>query len=218
MQGTFFNCFISAIVGAISAAGTSWYLAEHAAPTENAPAGVVAADQNRFKELVVDSLIVNDSVLLVDPETQTATLEIKDGSLFAQRGLYAEKVGAMRVLAQKLQSTPEDPVDMTSPVFGELAINEDGGAYLALLSPRESHAVTLGFDKNEKGCVLSKNNDDNSMVAQAVFLKPSASEATQPNANALGAATPPVGGQAAPADATADAQAVAESPEAAPIQ
>ncbi|MBP5621705.1 MAG: hypothetical protein J6X44_06795 [Thermoguttaceae bacterium] len=218
MQGTFFNCFISAIVGAISAAGTTWYLAEHAAPSENAPVNVVGANQNRFKELVVDSLVVNDSVLLVDPETQTATLEIKDGSLFAQKGLYAEKVGAMRVLAQKLQSTPEDPVDMTSPVFGELAINEDGGAYLALLSPRESHAVTLGFDKNEKGCVLSKNNDDNSMIAQAVFLKPSASDAPQSSADSVSATTPPVGGQSAPAATTTDSEAVAENPSAAPIK
>ena len=205
MQGTFFNCFISAIVGAISAAGTTWYLAEHAAPSENAPINVGGDPQNRFKELVVDSLVVNDSVLLVDPETQTATLEIKDGSLFAQKGLYAEKVGAMRVLAQKLQSTPEDP-------------NEDGGAYLALLSPRESHAVTLGFDKNEKGCVLSKNNDDNSMIAQAVFLKPSASDAPQPVADSVSAATPAVDGQSAPAAATTGSEAVAGNPDAAPIK
>ena len=87
MQGTFFNCFISAIVGALSAAGTTWYLAAHTAPNPNVPGKVADADQGRFKELVVDSLVVNDSVLLVDPETQTATLEIKDGSLFAQKGL-----------------------------------------------------------------------------------------------------------------------------------
>ncbi len=201
MQGTFFNCFISAIVGALSAVGTAWYLEDHSATTQNVPVNV--GDQNRFKELVVDSLVVNDSVLLVDPKTQTATLEIKDGSLFAQKGLYAEKIGAMRVLAQKLQSTPDDPIDMTSPVFGELAINEDGGAYLALLSPRESHALTLGFDKNEKGCVLSKNNDDDSMVAQAVFLKPSAVDAAEEIV-----AKESVGETKAP-----DAEVVAEKPQ-----
>ena len=79
-----------------------------------------------------------------------------------------------------MQTTPDNPLDLNSPVFGEIAINEDGGAYLALLSPRESHSVTIGFDKNEKGCVLSKNNDDKSMVAQAIFLRPSASDAETP--------------------------------------
>lgn len=215
MQGTFVNCLLSAIVGVIAAAGTTWYLAEHSAPEENAPANLVESEQaavKEVKELVVDSLIVNDSILLVDPETQTATLEIKDGSLFAQNGLYAEKVGAMRVLAQKLQSTPEDPVDMSSPVFGELAINEDGGAYLALLSPRESHAVTFGFDRNEKGCVLSKNNDDDSLIAQAVFLRPSASATAQPE---------PEPAQAGAAEKTPDmtaADVAAENTTAAPVQ
>ena len=70
--------------------------------------------------------------------------------------VYTPKSRRDAVLAQKLQSTPEDPVDMSSPVFGELAINEDGGAYLALLSPRESHAVPLIRQKRERMRALEK--------------------------------------------------------------
>ena len=157
MQGTFVNCLLSAIVGVIAAAGTTWYLAEHSAPEENAPTNLVESEQaavKEVKELVVDSLIVNDSILLVDPETQTATLEIKDGSLFAKM-VYTPKKSARCSAGEScspLQKTPS----ICRVRLWELAINEDSGAYLALLSPRESHAVTFGFDRNEKGCVLEK--------------------------------------------------------------
>ena len=58
MQGTFVNCLLSAIVGVIAAAGTTWYLAEHSAPEENAPTNLVESEQaavKEVKELVVDS-------------------------------------------------------------------------------------------------------------------------------------------------------------------
>ncbi len=173
MSGSFFNCFISAVVGAASAVGTVWYLSDNSEPNGIEP----SSDAISARRLEVDSLVVRDSLLLIDKTSSEPTLELREGSLFAQKGVYAEQIGAFRLLGQKIQATPDDPLDANSPVFGELAINEDGGAYVALLSPRESHSVTVGFDKNEKGCILSQNNEDMSMVAQAIFLRPDASDA-----------------------------------------
>lgn len=169
MSGLFLNVAISAFVGALASVGTVWYLSansneNHLAASENAA--------TKIKKLETETLVVNDSLLFVDPETQEPLVEIRDGKIFAQRGIYAEHLGAWRVTAQKLQTTPEDPLSPKSAIFGELAVTDDGGGYLALMSPKESHSVTIGFDRNEKGCVVSQNNEDHSVAAQAVFFKP----------------------------------------------
>ena len=176
MQGTFFNCLISVVAGAVSAVGTVWYLSDASrVPTAQTPSSAnIAAEEP--SSLEVTDLVVTGRILVVDPETQTATIELNAGTIVAQQGVYAEKVSAFRILGQKLQATPDSPLDSNSAVFGELAVNEDGGAYIELLSPRESHSVTVGFDRDEKGCILSQNNDDSSMVAQAIFLKPRAED------------------------------------------
>ena len=190
MPGSFFNCFISAVVGAASAVGTVWYLSDNSETNGlETNSDVISA-----RRLEVDSLVVRDSLLLVDKTSSEPTLELREGSLFAQKGVYAEQIGAFRLLGQKIQTTPDDPLDANSPVFGELATNEDGGAYVALLSPRESHSVTVGFDKNEKGCILSQNNEDMSLVAQAIFLRPDASDASE-----------------APSSSSADSEGTAQS-------
>ena len=93
-------------------------------------------------------------------------------AIFAQRGVYANHIGAWRFTAQKFQTTPEDPLSSDSPVFGEFAVDQNGGGYLELLSSQESHAVTLGFDSNERGALVSKNNDVGVSSTQALFLKP----------------------------------------------
>ena len=91
--------------------------------------------------------------------------------------IYAERVGAYRVLSQKLIATPDNPLDPKCAVYGQLSVDQYGGAFMELLSPRESHSITFGFDRNEKGCVVSRNNDDASLVAQAIFPKPRAEDA-----------------------------------------
>lgn len=175
MPNALFHCLLSAVVAVISSVATVWYLSANEEPAPSAE--TQASDTIKAKKIEVGSLVVNNDILLVDPKTNAPSIEIKDGSLYVQKDVYAERVGAFRVLSQKLQTTPDNPLNMKSGVFGEIAFTEDGGATFALKSPRESHSLTIGFDKNEKGCILSKNNDDQSMVAQAVFLKPSAADA-----------------------------------------
>lgn len=184
MQGSFSNILISAVVGCLSAVGTSWYLSANpqtpaggTAPAPAASGSAPAPSAAPADKLDVTELVVRGSVLLVDPQTNEATLEIKNGSIFAKRGIYAERVGAYRVLSQKLVATPDNPLDPKCAVYGQLSVDQYGGAFMELLSPRESHSITFGFDRNEKGCVVSRNNDDASLVAQAIFPKPRAEDA-----------------------------------------
>ena len=191
MSGFFLNTVVSAVVGVLAAVGTTWYISAQTGANKLASQG---GEPVKVKSLEVDSLTVNDSLLLVDPVAKNVLIELRNGEIFAQKGVYSDHIGAWSLTAQRLQTTPEDPLDPSSPVFGELAVNEDGGGYLALMSPQESHSLTMGFDRYEKGCVVSQNNLDNSRVAQAVFLKPTrnattgvapASAASGPAANAV---------------------------------
>ncbi|MBR4977153.1 MAG: hypothetical protein IKY61_08850 [Thermoguttaceae bacterium] len=179
MSAKILDRLISAFVGAVSAVGTVWFL------NANAPDAVPNAPESgaapvKFDRLEVDALRVNDVLFVVDPETKEPTIKLSGGSISAQNNVSAEQIGAFRVLGQKLQATPDDPLNAQSPVFAELATNQDGGAYLALLSPQETHSITVGFDKTEKGCLVSQNNEDSSMIAQAIFPKPTADQAAAP--------------------------------------
>jgi hypothetical protein len=175
MPAKILDRLISAFVGALSAVGTVWFLNARApeAPSTAPEAGAPV----KFDRLEVDALRVNDVLFVADPKTQEPTIKLSGGSISAQNSVFAEHVGAFRVLGQKLQATPDDPLNAQSPVFAELATNQDGGAYLALLSPQETHSITVGFDKTEKGCLVSQNNEDSSMIAQAIFVKPTADQA-----------------------------------------
>ena len=169
MSGFIWNTLVSAIVGVVSAVGTVWFL------SAKAEGGSLAASENaqaKVKRLEADSLVVADSLTLVDPYTRETLVEIRNGEIFAQRGVYANHIGAWRFTAQKFQTTPEDPLASDSPVFGEFAVDQNGGGYLELLSSQETHAVTLGFDANERGALVSKNNDVGVSSTQALFLKP----------------------------------------------
>lgn len=173
MSAKFLDRLISAFVGAVSAVGTVWFLNANGPDAQSPP----TASENapvKFDRLEVDALRVNEVLFVVDPQTNEPSIELRDGSISAQQNVFAEQIGAFRVLGRKLQATPDDPLNAQSPVFAELATNQDGGAYLALLSPQESHSVTIGFDKTEKGCLVSQNNVDSSMIAQAIFVKPTA--------------------------------------------
>ena len=178
MSAKILDRLISAFVGAVSAVGTVWFLnsngpdAPSVSPDSAAPV--------KFDRLEVDALRVNEVLFVADPETKEPTIKLSGGSISAQNSVFAEQIGAFRVLGQKLQATPDDPLNAQSPVFAELATNQDGGAYLALLSPQETHSITVGFDKTEKGCLVSQNNEDSSMIAQAIFVKPTADEAAAP--------------------------------------
>ena len=188
MSGFFLNTVVSAVVGGLAAVGTTWYVS---AQTDANKLVGQNGGSARVKSLEVDSLTVHDSLLLVDPVSKNVLIELRNGEVFAHKGVYSDHVGAWRLTAQKLQTTPDDPLDPSSPIFGELAVNEDGGGYLALMSPQESHSLTMGFDRYEKGCVVSQNNSDNSRVAQAVFLKPTRNASGVAPASATNAAARP---------------------------
>jgi len=173
MSAKILDRLISAFVGAVSAVGTVWFLNANGPDAQSLP----TASENapvKFDRLEVDALRVNEVLFVVDPKTNEPSIELRNGSISAQQNVFAEQIGAFRVLGRKVQATPDDPLNAQSPVFAELATNQDGGAYLALLSPQESHSLTIGFDKTEKGCLVSQNNVDSSMIAQAIFVKPTA--------------------------------------------
>ncbi|MBR4834880.1 MAG: hypothetical protein IKU86_11200, partial [Thermoguttaceae bacterium] len=178
MSANILDRLISAFVGAVSAVGTVWFLDANAPDAASTPPASVDAPA-KFERLEVDALRVNEVLFVADPETNEPTIELRGGSISAQENVFAEQIGAFRVLGQKLQATPDDPLNSQSPVFAELATNQDGGAYLALLSPQETHSVTIGFDKTEKGCLVSQNNEDSSMIAQAIFVKPTADSVSE---------------------------------------
>lgn len=170
MSGFFWNSVVSVVSGVVASVGTVWYL------SANSEAGALVGAGNspaKVKRLEVESLVVADSLALVDPNSRETLVEICGGEIFAQRGVYANHVGAWRFTSQKYQTTPEDPLSSNCPVFGEFAVDENGGGYLELLSPQESHAVTLGFDSNERGALVSTNNEADASATQALFLKPS---------------------------------------------
>lgn len=210
MPGKIFNCFISAVVGAASAVGTVWFLTVRGETSQFSSEN--GEKTIKFDALEVGSLKVGDALIVVDPATGEPTIELRGDSIFAQKGVYAEQIGAFRVVGQKVQATPDDPLDENSPIFCELATNEDGGAYVALLSPRESHSVTIGFDKSEKGCVLSQNNDDSSMVAQAIFLKPTAQDAASETKSTPDGAAEKVGASKPVVAEEENADAATENP------
>lgn len=173
MSAKILDRLISAFVGAVSAVGTVWFLNANG-PDAQSPSTASENAPVKFDRLEVDALRVNEVLFVADPQTNEPSIELRDGSISARQNVFAEQVGAFRVLGRKLQATPDDPLNAQSPVFAELATNQDGGAYLALLSPQETHSVTVGFDKTEKGCLVSQNNVDSSMIAQAIFVKPTA--------------------------------------------
>ena len=101
MQG-FLNCAVSAIVGAVAAIGASWFISASDAQRERD--GDVERQVVKAKRIEVESLVVGDSILLVSRERMEPTLEIRDGAVYAQQGVYADLVASNRMLAQKFQT------------------------------------------------------------------------------------------------------------------
>lgn len=175
------NSFISAIFGGLAAVATIWYLGvpESAAPTpgetENV-GGMESTDgaprHGKFDELETARLKVTDCVMVCDAESGEPMIELRAGSILAKRKIVADSFGGNLITGRKVQITPGDPSRDDSPIFSELATNDEGGAYFALLSPKGTHSVNMGFDKKETGFIISQNNQDSAMVAQAILPLP----------------------------------------------
>ena len=172
--------FISALFGAMAGVGAVWYLSD--APNEGAAGEKSASEASDslpahgvFETLEVKNLKVTDRILVHDAATGEASIELKDGAILAKKRVLSDYLGGCRFVGQRLQITTGDPSVADNAVYGELATNEEGGAYFALLSPQGTHSVNIGFDKQETGFIISQNNHDSAMVAQAILPIPSRS-------------------------------------------
>ncbi|MBR5626107.1 MAG: hypothetical protein IKW74_00630 [Thermoguttaceae bacterium] len=200
-MGEKLSCFlISAVVGAISAVGMVWFLSGHLPEKEQFDASINTGSPQQkqnaaFEQIEVNSLKVNSAIIICDSQTGEPVIELRNGSIFAQKGIFAERIGGMKLSTQKIQITPENPLIDDYPVFGEFATNSDGGGYFSLLSAKGTHSLNVGFDNNEQGYIISQNNMDKSLVAQAILPCPSAENmpdqtTSSPNATAKTAPTP----------------------------
>lgn len=172
------NGFISALFGAMAGVGAVWYLSDNAPTTGSVQDTAVTADSARlpssasFDSLEVKHLKVTDGIRVHDSATGEPLIELKDGAILAKKRVLSEYLGGHQLVGQRLQITTGDVSVPDHAVYGEMATNEEGGAYFALLSPKGTHSVNIGFDKQETGFIISQNNKDSAMVAQAILPIP----------------------------------------------
>lgn len=168
MGDKLFNGFIAALFGAISGIGSVWYLTDnpssHNGSQEKSPAA--------FDTLEVRNLTVNDGILINDSQSGEPLIELRDGVVLAKRQVLSNHLGGFCVMGQRIQVTTADPSSVSSPIRAELATDDKGGACLALESPTGTHSMNIGFDREETGFIISKNNNDSMMVAQAILPLP----------------------------------------------
>lgn len=175
------NAFLSVIFGGVSAIGAVWFLYEP--PTSGAaavtePLREAAVFPKQIDELEIGRLKVTEGIMVHHSESGEPLIELKDGVVLAKKEIISNYIGGMDLVGRKIQVTSGDPSVPDPPVFCELATNEgDGGAYLAILSPKGTHSVNIGFDKNETGFIISRNNEDSSMAAQAILPLPNKGDA-----------------------------------------
>lgn len=176
MREKLIHTLISATVGASAALGGVWLLQDPGASVGKTDAEKPAAEKmaiEHFDELEVERLKVTGGIWVCHSETGEPLIELKDGVVLAKSEVLSRYVGGMEIVGRKLQITTGDPSAADPPIFCELGAGDGGqGAYIALLSPKGTHSVNVGFDKNETGFVVSRNNDDTSMTAQAVLPIP----------------------------------------------
>ena len=176
MREKLIHTLISATVGASAAGGGVWLLQDPGASVGKTDAEKPAAEKmaiEHFDELEVERLKVTGGIWVCHSETGEPLIELKDGVVLAKSEVLSRYVGGMEIVGRKLQITTGDPSAADPPIFCELGAGDGGqGAYIALLSPKGTHSVNVGFDKNETGFVVSRNNDDTSMTAQAVLPIP----------------------------------------------
>ena len=166
------NILISAAAGAAAAFGVLYWKGLPAAPPAE-PAVAEQAGTGQFEELEVKRLKVTGGIWVCHSETGEPLIELKDGVILAKNEVLARYVGGLEMVGRKLQITTGDPSADDPPIFCEIGASDGGqGAYIAMLSPKGTHSVNVGFDRNETGFVVSRNNGDAAMTAQAVLPIP----------------------------------------------
>lgn len=175
------NSIIASIVGCISAIGMVWYLTEKpAAFTVTVNEKATPSQERDRHEITADIIHINDTLKVVDNKGDVL-LEYKNGAFFMKKEVVTDNIFSNVITSNKVKITNGDLLNKESPVFGEIAALDSGGAYMALLSPRGTHSMNIGFDKKETGFILSQNNEDNSIVAQAIMPKPNTKVVEKPN-------------------------------------
>ncbi len=187
MGDKIFNAFIAALFGTVAGIGSVWYLSAPGNITkdpslESPQRRGLVTQQKEIDALSVRNLTVTDRLTVCDPESGETLIELRDGSILAQKEVLADTLGGYRLAGQRIQITSEDPANEESAICGEFASNENGGAYLALLSPLGTHSINFGFDRQETGFILSQNNQDATMLAQVVLPIPQKND-TEPSAD-----------------------------------
>ena len=195
------NILISAAAGAAAAFGVLYWKGLPAAPPAE-PAAAEQAGTGQFEELEVKRLKVTGGIWVCHSETGEPLIELKDGVILAKNEVLARYVGGLEMVGRKLQITTGDPSADDPPIFCEIGASDGGqGAYIAMLSPKGTHSVNLGFDKNETGFIVSRNNGDEAMTAQVVLPVPRKEDGAAPDpAEGAPAAAPAAAAPAAAAD------------------
>lgn len=170
MGDKLFNGLIAALFGAISGIGSVWYLSD--TPSGSPQNGAQGDSPAAFDTLEVRNLTVTDGILVNDSQSGEPLIELRDGVVLAKRQVLSNHLGGFCVMGQRIQVTTDDPSSASSPVRAELATDDKGGACLALESPAGTHSMNIGFDREETGFIISKNNSDSMMVAQAILPLP----------------------------------------------
>ena len=204
---------ISAVAGAAAAVGVLRWTGQTAPKPAETPAAAPA--EARFEELEVDRLKVNGGLWVCHSETGEPLIELKDGVVLAKNEVLSRYVGGLEMVGRKLQITTGDPSAADPPIFCEVGAGDGGqGAYIAMLSPKGTHSVNLGFDKNETGFIVSRNNGDEAMTAQVVLPVPRKEDgaAPDPAEEAPAAETTDEQTAAAPAADAAGGETPAETP------
>ena len=181
MSEKLLNTFLSAAIGAGTALAGVWLLQDPGKNPKPESPDAGQAPVSRFDELEVERLKVTGGIWVCHSETGEPLIELKDGVVLAKNEVLARYVGGMEMVGRKLQITTGDPSAEDPPIFCELGASDGGqGAYIALLSPQGTHSVNVGFDRNETGFIVSRNNDDASMTAQVVLPLPQRESAIVP--------------------------------------
>lgn len=169
------NSLIAAFVACVVSVGMIWFLQDQPVhyPMVQDHRAESNATSTRLGHIEADTIKVHQSITIVD-SAGVPLIELKEGNLFVRNDLYTSRIGTEEIMSKKIQITPGDPKSKDAPVFCEMSTQKDeGGAYFALLSPHGTHSVNIGFDKNETGFIISQNNKDESLVAQAILPIPS---------------------------------------------
>lgn len=175
MSEKLINGFLASIIGSVSAIGMVWFLSDEntpAPPPFVAPTEMIQSNIVRARQIEAEQIRLHGSLVIVDAQTGQTLLEMRNGILWAQHGVFSEKIGACSLVGQKYQLTRDNPGNEHCGTHGELGVNDEGGSYFSLLSAHGTHSINLGFDTKETGYIVSQNNEDRSVRAQVILPLP----------------------------------------------